>query len=171
MNQYKNPIELFHAILNNPRIINSLPKELISDIDFIEKYYIILGEEIKLYIPNKTYETLKHREVILKNKQKNKLENKPNITLENEIEILHNILTDPKFIENLPTNEKYSNDFLEFIYLIWGDEIKPYIPYEMFEEIKNEVLMHKYHQDYDQNREQWAKEEHQKILKKIASKN
>lgn len=171
MNQYKNPIELFHAILNNPRIINSLPKELISDIDFIEKYYIILGEEIKLYIPNKTYETLKHREVILKNKQKNQLENKPNITLENEIEILHNILTDPKFIENLPTNEKYSNDFLEFIYLIWGDEIKPYIPYEMFEEIKNEVLMHKYHQDYDQNREQWAKEEHQKILKKIASKN
>lgn len=171
MNQYKNPIELFHAILNNPRIINSLPKELISDIDFIEKYYIILGEEIKLYIPNKTYETLKHREVILKNKQKNQLENKPNITLENEIEILHNILTDPKFIENLPTNEKYSNDFLEFIYLIWGDEIKPYIPYEMFEEIKNEVLMHKYHQDYDQNREQWAKEEHQKVLKKIASKN
>lgn len=171
MNQYKNPIELFHAILNNPRIINSLPKKLISDIDFIEKYYIILGEEIKLYIPNKTYETLKHREVILKNKQKKQLENKPNITLENEIKILHNILTDPKFIENLPTNEKYSNDFLEFIYLIWGDEIKPYIPYEMFEEIKNEVLMHKYHQDYDQNREQWAKEEHQKILKKIASKN
>ena len=171
MNQYKNPIELFHAILNNPRIINSLPKELISDIDFIEKYYIILGEEIKLYIPNKTYETLKHREVILKNKQKKQLENKPNITLENEIEILHNILIDPKFIENLPTNEKYSNDFLEFIYLIWGDEIKPYIPYEMFEEIKNEVLMHKYHQDYDQNREQWAKEEHQKVLKKIASKN
>ena len=37
MNQYQNPIELFHAILNNPRIINSLPKELISDIDFIEK--------------------------------------------------------------------------------------------------------------------------------------
>lgn len=171
MNQYQNPIELFHAILNNPRIINSLPKELISDIDFIEKYYIILGEEIKLYIPNKTYETLKHREVILKNKQKNQLENKPNITLENEIEILHNILTNPKFIENLPTNEKYSNDFLEFIYLIWGDEIKSYIPYEMFEEIKNEVLMHKYHQDYDQNREQWAKEEHQKVLKKIASKN
>ena len=171
MHQYQNPSELFHAILNNPRIINSLPKELISDIDFIEKYYIILGEEIKPYIPNKTYETLKHREVILKNRQKNQLENKPNITLENEIEILHNILTDPKFIENLPTNEKYSNDFLEFIYLIWGDEIKPYIPYEMFEEIKNEVLMHKYHQDYDQNREQWAKEEHQKVLKKIASKN
>ena len=71
MNQYQNPSELFNTIINNPRIINSLPKELISDIDFIEKYYIILGEEIKLYIPNKTYETLKHREVILKNKQKN----------------------------------------------------------------------------------------------------
>ena len=171
MNHYQNPSELFNTIINNPRIINSLPKELISDIDFIEKYYIILGEEIKPYIPNKTYETLKHREVILKNKEKKQIENKPNISLENELEILHNILTDPKFIENLPTNEKYSNDFLEFIYLIWGDEIKPYIPYEMFEEIKNEVLMHKYHQDYDQNREQWAKEEHQKVLKKIASKN
>lgn len=168
MKQYQNPRELFSAIINNPRIINSLPKELISDIDFIEKYYIILGEEIKSYIPGKTYETLKHREVILKNKNKKQLENTPNIALENEMEILHNILTDPKFIETLPTNEKYSNDFLEFIYLIWGDEIKPYIPYEMFEEIKNEVLMHKYHQDYNQNCEQWAKEEHQKVLKKIA---
>ena len=29
MNQYQNPIELFHTILNNPRIIKSLPKELI----------------------------------------------------------------------------------------------------------------------------------------------
>ena len=68
----------------------------------------------------------------------------------------------------MPTNEKYNNDFLEFMYLIWGDEIEPYIPYEMFEEIKNENLMNKYHQDYDQNRENWANEEHQKVLKKAA---
>ena len=170
MKQGQSPLDLFSAIINNPRIINSLPKELISNIDFIEKYYIILGEEIKKYIPLKTYETLKHREIILKNKNKKQLESKPNITLENELKILHNILTDPKFIETLPTNEKYSNDFLEFVYLIWGDKIEPYIPFEMFEYLKNESLMRQYHQNYIENREKWAKEEHQKILTKYQNK-
>lgn len=164
----KNPLDLFTRILNNPRVIKSLPKDLTENIDFIEKYYIILKDEIKPYITPKTYDTLKHREIILKNQNKKQYSHKPNISLENEINILHNLLTDPKFIETMPTNEKYNNDFLEFMYLIWGDEIEPYIPYEMFEEIKNENLMNKYHQDYDQNRENWANEEHQKVLKKAA---
>ena len=53
----QNSIILFNTILNNPKKLKSLPLNLISDIDFIEKYYIILKDEIKPYIPAKTYET------------------------------------------------------------------------------------------------------------------
>lgn len=166
MNHYQNSSELFNAIINNPKIINSLPKELTSNIDFIEKYYIILKDEIKPYIPPKTFETLKHREIIFKNKNNPSLENTPNITLENEIEILHSLLNDPQTIELLPTNEKYNNNFLEFIYLIWGDDIEPYIPYEIFEQLKNERLMKEYHQNYENEQKKWAEEENQKILTK-----
>ena len=60
----KNPLDLFTRILNNPRVIKSLPKDLTENIDFIEKYYIILKDEIKPYITPKTYDTLKHREII-----------------------------------------------------------------------------------------------------------
>ena len=56
------------------------------------------------------------------------------------------------------------------MYLIWGDEIEPYIPFEMFEEIKNESLMRKYHQAHIQNQEEWAEEENQKVFKKTATK-
>lgn len=97
-----------------------------------------------------------------------KPKNKPNISLEDEINLLHNILTDPNAINLLPTNEKYNNNFLEFIYIIYGDEIENYIPYEMFEEIKNEQLMKKYHQNHNQEQENWANEVHQKI--KLLSK-
>ena len=166
MNQ--NSEKLFKQIINNPKIIASLPKTLISNIDFIEKYYIILKDEIKPYIPKETYETLKHREIIFKNKYKTQLEKRPSITLKSELEILHDILSDPKTIETLPTDEKYNNSFLEFVYLIWGDEIEPYIPYEMFEELKNTKLMQEYHQNHNQGQEDWVNEENQKI--KLLSK-
>ena len=114
----QNSIILFNTILNNPKKLKSLPLNLISDIDFIEKYYIILKDEIKPYIPAKTDETLKHREIIFKNKNEEKPKNKPNITLENELEIMHNLLTDLSTINLLPTDEKYNNNFLEFLYII-----------------------------------------------------
>ena len=66
--------------------------------------------------------------LILKNQNLRRPTFKPNITLKNELEILHDILTDPKTIESLPTDEKYNNSFLELIYIIWEDQIKPYIP-------------------------------------------
>lgn len=164
----QNSIILFNTILNNPKKLKSLPLNLISDIDFIEKYYIILKDEIKPYIPAKTYETLKHREIIFKNKNEEKPKNKPNITLENELEIMHNLLTDLSTINLLPTDEKYNNNFLEFLYIIWGDELENYIPYEMFEELKNEKLMKEYHQSHEEEQENWAKEVNQKI--KLLSK-
>ena len=168
MKNFQTPKELFNAIINNSRVINSLPKELISNIDFIEKYYIILKDEIKPYIPKKVYETLKHREIIFKNKHFPKPKYKPNISLENELNLFHSLLNDLSILDSLTTDEKYNNDFLEFLYLIWGDELENYIPYEMFEELKNEELMRKYHQDYLQKQKDWAEEENQKI--KLLSK-
>ena len=82
------------------------------------------------------------------------------------MEILHDLLTDPKTIENIPTNEKYNSAFLEFIYIIWGEQIKPYIPYEIFEQLQNEALMNEYHRSYEQEQKNWEKEENQKKLNK-----
>lgn len=56
--------------------------------------------------------------------------------------------------------------FLEFIYIIWGDQIKPYIPFEIFEQLENEALMKKYHQDYRQKQKNWEEEENKKVLTK-----
>lgn len=111
---------------------------------------------------------MKHREIIFKNKNEEKPKNKPNITLENELEIMHNLPTDLSTINLLPTDEKYNNNFLEFLYIIWGDELENYIPYEMFEELKNEKLMKEYHQSHEEEQENWAKEVNQKI--KLLSK-
>ena len=164
--KFKNGAELFRAIINNPKILITLPTQYRYDVDFLEPFYIILNEEIKPYIPSEIFNILKHREIVLKNKNPMQPTLRPNITLKDELEILHDILTDPQTIENLPTNEKYNNAFLEFIYIIWGDQIKPYIPYEMFEQLQNEALMNEYHQSYEQEHEKWAKEENQKFLTK-----
>lgn len=187
-NNYK--LNIFHRIINNPKEILLLPKEYQLNIDFLETFYIILKDEIKPYISKKIYETLKHREVLFKNKFNLQPQNKPNISLESEIKILNDILTSPKAIEKLPTDEKYSNACLEFLYLIWGDEIKPYFPPEMFEQFTNETfteenndfetefhqepfayledetLMREYHLKYEQDCENWAEEENEKVLQK-----
>lgn len=134
---FKNGADLFKAIIKNPKILTTLPDEYRYDVDFLEPFYIILNNEIK-----------------------------PNITLKNELEILHDILTDPKTIESLPIDEKYNNSFLEFIYIIWEDQIKPYIPFEIFEQLENEALMKKYHQDYRQKQKNWEEEENKKVLTK-----
>lgn len=161
--------ELFKAIINDPSILRKLPINYQYDLDFLHLFYIILDEKIKPYIPVEIFNMLKHREIIFKNHIKHQPSSTPNITLKDELEILHDILTNPKAIENLPTDEKYNSDFLEFIYIIWEEQIKPYIPYEMFEQLQNEALMKKYHNNYEQEYEKWAKEEHQKVL--IKDKN
>ena len=150
---------LFKAIIENPQIIASLPATYKYDYDFLELYYIILEDKIAPYIPTEILKKLKINQFYHQ-------KNKPNITLEDEEIILHNLLTDPKTLTKIPTNEKYNNQFLEMLYIIWGDKIKPYLPEEMFEELKNEDLMHQYHQNYNNNHLKWAEEENQKILTK-----
>ena len=169
MNQnYENDIKWFKEIINKPETLKLLPKQYLENPDFLETFYIILGDKIKPYISNQTFETLKHREVIFKNQNMQKIKNKPNISLDDELELLHKLLTDIETINLLPTDEKYTNNCIQFLYLIWGDEIENYIPYEMFEEIKNEKLMKKYHESHNQEQEKWAKEVDQKI--KLLSK-
>lgn len=95
---------------------------------------------------------------------------------QNSIILFNTILNNPKKLKSLPLNlisdidfiEKYNNNFLEFLYIIWGDELENYIPYEMFEELKNEKLMKEYHQSHEEEQENWAKEVNQKI--KLLSK-
>ena len=165
----QNSINLFKQILNNPKTITYLPKEYQTDVDFLELFYIILNDEIKPYVSSEIFNTLKHREVVFKNKHTKKPKYKPNISLEDEITLLHNILTDISSINLLPTTEKYNNEFLEFLYIIWGDEIENYIPDEMFEQLKNEKLMKEYHQTHENEQKKWAEEENQKVLKKLLS--
>ena len=90
---------------------------------------------------------------------------------QNSIILFNTILNNPKKLKSLPLNlisdidfiEKYNNNFLEFLYIIWGDELENYIPYEMFEELKNEKLMKEDPQSHDEEPENWAKEVNQKI--------
>ena len=160
-NQNMDGSKLFKAIINNPKLLASLPVKYKYDKDFLELYYIILGNQIAPYIPTEIFKVLQNNE-----KNTKQLINKPNITLEDEYTILHMLLTNPKTLETIPTDEKYNNDFLELLYIIWGDKIEPYIPSEMFETLKNEALMHEYHQKHKQKQKQWVKEVQEKILSK-----
>ena len=47
-----------------------------------------------------------------------KIKNKPNISLDDELELLHKLLTDIETINLLPTDEKYTNNCIQFLYLI-----------------------------------------------------
>lgn len=164
---FKNGEELFKAILTDPQILETLPINYKYDIDFLETFYIILEDQIKPYIPKEIFSILKHHDVIFKNNHPIKLKYKPQVTLKDEAEILHDLLTDPKTIETIPTNDKYNNDFLEMLYIIWEDEIEPYILKEMFETLKNEALMHEYHHNHQIKQKIWVKEEHAKKLKEL----
>ena len=125
MNQnYENDIKWFKEIINKPENLKLLPKQYLENPDFLETFYIILGDKIKPYISKQTFETLKHREVIFKNQNMQKIKNKPNISLDDELELLHKLLTDIETINLLPTDEKYTNNCIQFLYLIWGDEIE-----------------------------------------------
>ena len=111
MNQnYENDIKWFKEIINKPETLKLLPKQYLENPDFLETFYIILGDKIKPYISKKAFETLKHREIIFKNQDMQKIKNKPNISLDDELELLHKLLTDIETINLLPTDEKYTNN-------------------------------------------------------------
>ena len=158
----QNSINLFKQILNNPKTITYLPKEYQTDVDFLELFLYHFKWWIKPYVSSEIFNTLKHREVVFKNKHTKKPKYKPNISLEDEITLLHNILTDISSINLLPTTEKYNNEFLEFLYIIWGDEIENYIPDEMFEQLKNEKLMKEYHQTHENEQKNGLKKKTKK---------
>lgn len=100
---YNDSAKLFRAIIENPQILATLPAIYKYDKDFLELYYIILGDKIAPYIPIEILKQLKNNQIKIK-----QLNDKPNITLENEDEILHAILTNPQAIEKIPTNDKIS---------------------------------------------------------------
>ena len=72
-------------------------------------------------------------------------------------DIFKAILNNPKLLTKLNVTYKYDKDFLELFYIIWDDEIQNYIPYEMYEHLKNESLMHKYHNEHIKKYENWPK--------------
>lgn len=105
MNQnYENDIKWFKEIINKPETLKLLPKQYLENPDFLETFYIILGDKIKPYISKQTFETLKHREIIFHNKNKQSIKNKPNISLDSELELLHKLLTDieSQQMKNIP---------------------------------------------------------------------
>ena len=67
--KFNDGAELFKAIINNPSTLMSLPSKYRYDVDFLEPFYIILNEEIKPHIPSEVFNILRHREIILKNRE------------------------------------------------------------------------------------------------------
>lgn len=49
-----------------------------------------------------------------------------------EEEIFHQLLQSPENINLISTDDKYDERFMELMYLVWGEEIAPYFPEEMF---------------------------------------
>ena len=89
-----------------------------------------------------------------------------NHKFKNGAELFRAIINNPKILITLPTHYRYNVDFLEPFYIILNEEIKPYIPYEIFEQLQNEALMNEYHRSYEQEQKNWEKEENQKKLNK-----
>lgn len=164
-NQFQNSEDLFKSIIHHPEILAQLSEEYQDDIDFIETFYIILGSEIKPYVSKEIYNRLKHREIIFKNKYCKKKQDYPKISLKSEEELLHDLLTDPATLDVLPTDEKYNDSLLEFMYIIWGDELKPYIPKEIYEQLVNEAKMNEYHLKHYQNYKELANNIQKKLTK------
>ena len=89
-----------------------------------------------------------------------------NHKFKNGAELFRAIINNPQILITLPTQYRYDVDFLEPFYIILNEEIKPYIPYEIFEQLQNEALMNEYHRSYEQEQKNWEKEENQKKLNK-----
>lgn len=131
---FKDEAELFGAILRYPNLIALLPISEKYNKHFISFLYEILGDEILPFIPTEMIRLFK----------KNKVQTDIHIPVQTEEELLHNLLTDIETINQLTTNEKYNDEMLEMLYIIYGNKLIDYIPYEMFEQLKND--------DYNQKR-------------------
>ena len=76
---YNDGAKLFRAIIENPKILATLPVIYKYDKEFLELYYIILGDQIAPYIPSEILKQLKNNQI-----QTSELNSNPNITLESE---------------------------------------------------------------------------------------
>lgn len=132
MAEIPDEIKLFRTILDNPSTLLQLPVQLRYDKDFLELYYILLEDEIAPYIPAHIYAELRNS-----SKPKGNVDSWENLStstlMGDEEEIFHQLLQSPENINLISTDDKYDERFMELMYLVWGEEIAPYFPEEMFQ--------------------------------------
>lgn len=153
---YSDGAELFKAILEQPELLSQLPTCFRYDKDFLDVFYIILGDEIAPYIPYQIFEQLKFCDLERKPATSH-LENTPKTMLGEQDDIIHELFTHPDALAELSTDDKYDDDLLEVMYIIWGKEIQPYLPAEMYQHLEDEERMRQYHIAYENDIHDWAK--------------
>lgn len=153
---YSDGAELFKAILEQPELLSQLPTWLRYDKEFLDIFYIILGDEIAPYIPYQIFKQFKLGDLERKPAISH-LDNAPKTMLGEQEDIMHQLLTHPDALAELSTNDKYDNDLLDVMYMVWEDAIQPYLPSEMYQQLKDEDRMRQYHIAYDNNIRDWVK--------------
>lgn len=71
--------------------------------------------------------------------------------------VIHQLFTHPDALAELSTDDKYDDDLLEVMYMVWGDAIQPYLPSEMYQQLEDEDRMRQYHISYENGIHDWAK--------------
>ncbi len=153
---YSDEAKSFRAILDNPALLSTLPTCLKYDTEFLDIFYIVLGDEIAPYIPYQIFEKLKYGDR-QKASSDLQVENAPKTMLGDEEDVIHQLFSDPSSLSLLSTDDKYDDSLLEIMYLLWGDEISPYIPDEMYQQLVVEEAMRTYHLQYERECRDWAK--------------
>ena len=64
MPEIPDEIKLFRTILDNPSTLLQLPVQLRQDKDFLELYYILLGDEIAPYFPEELFQSFLETEKV-----------------------------------------------------------------------------------------------------------
>lgn len=153
---YSDEAKSFRAILDNPALLSTLPTCLKYDTEFLDIFYIVLGDEIAPYIPYQIFEQLKYPGVDRKSSVFS-LDDVPKTMLGTEEDTIHELFTNPSSLGELSTDDKYDDQLLEVMYMIWGEEISPYIPDEMYQQLVEEEAMRNYHLQYERECRDWDK--------------
>lgn len=153
---YSDGAELFRAILEQPELLSQLPTWLRYDKDFLDVFYIILGDEIAPYIPYQIFKQFKCSDLEKKPATPH-LENAPKTILGEQENVIHQLFTHPDALAELSTDDKYDDDLLEVMYMVWGKAIQPYLPSEMYQQLEDEDRMRQYHISYENGIHDWAK--------------
>lgn len=54
----------------------------------------------------------------------------------------------PAILNQITTNDKYTDDFLERAYSFWGDALEPFVHPDTFFQLEQEAKAETYHRDY-----------------------